>query len=70
MYLTVIILIIAVCVFLVLAILSQSSKGGASSVLGGGSTQMLGVQRTSDLLEKITWGLAISLMVAFALAIF
>lgn len=58
-------LTIIVSLFLVLVVLAQNSKGGGlSSQFGGsGSSQLMGVKKTSDLLEKITWGLAIALVV-------
>ena len=59
-----IILIVLVSLLLMLVILAQNSKGGGlSSQFGGsGSSQLIGVKRTGDLLEKITWGLAIALI--------
>lgn len=56
-------LIIVVAILLILVVLAQNSKGGGlSSQFGGSSTaQMIGVKKTSDLLEKLTWGLAIGL---------
>ncbi len=58
-------LIIFVCVILILAVLAQNSKGGglSSQFAGAGSNQLMGVKKTSDLLEQITWGLAISLII-------
>ena len=57
-------LAIFVSILLVLVVLSQSSKGGISSnFIGAGASQMMGVKRTSDLLEKLTWGFAIGLVV-------
>ncbi|MDH5367156.1 MAG: preprotein translocase subunit SecG [Cyclobacteriaceae bacterium] len=58
-------LIVVVSVLLVLVILAQNSKGGGlSSQFGGsGASNMIGVKKTTDLLEKITWGLAITLCV-------
>jgi preprotein translocase subunit SecG len=57
-------LIVIICLLLVLVVLAQNSKGGglSSQFGGGGASQMIGVKRTSDLLEKITWGLAIALL--------
>lgn len=65
MYTVVITLTIIVAVLLVLVVLAQNSKGGGlSSQFGGAgsSSQMIGVKRTTDLLEKITWGLGIALL--------
>lgn len=61
-------LIILAAVLLVLVILAQNSKGGGlSSQFGGaGASNMIGVKKTGDLLEKMTWGLAI---VIFALTL-
>jgi len=58
-------LILLISVLLVLIILAQNSKGGGlSSQFGGSSTsQIMGVKRTGDLLEKLTWGMAIAILV-------
>lgn len=50
---------------LVLIILAQNSKGGGlSSQFGGsGASNLIGVKKTGDLLENITWVLAVSLIV-------
>lgn len=65
MYIALISIIIFVCVLLVLVVLSQNSKGGGlSGQFGGaGASQLMGVKRTGDLLEKLTWGFAIALVV-------
>ncbi|MEQ9442601.1 MAG: preprotein translocase subunit SecG [Cyclobacteriaceae bacterium] len=66
MYTFIITLTIIVAVLLVLVVLAQNSKGGGLSSQFGGSgssTQMIGVKRTADFLEKATWVLAISLMI-------
>lgn len=57
-------LIIVVSILLMLLVLAQNSKGGGLAAMGGsGTAQMMGVKRTSDLLEKLTWGFAIALFV-------
>jgi len=58
-------LITITAILLVLVVLAQNSKGGGlSSQFGGsGSSQLMGVKRTTDLMEKITWGLAIALVI-------
>ena len=65
MYIALVSIIIFVCVLLVLVVLAQNSKGGGlSGQFGGaGASQLMGVKRTGDLLEKLTWGFAIALMV-------
>ena len=56
--------IILVSFLLVLVILAQNPKGGLSSQFGGsGTSNIIGVKKTGDLLENITWSLAIGLFV-------
>jgi preprotein translocase subunit SecG len=62
MYFLLIIAII-VCILLGAIVLIQNPKGGGLSSNFSGSSQLLGVQKTGDILEKGTWILAISLMV-------
>ncbi len=54
------VLIGIIAVLLIGVVLIQNSKGGglAGEFGGNSATQMFGVQKTTDLLEKITWGLA------------
>src|SRR5690606_3210624 len=56
-------IIIFLAVLLVLIILAQNSKGGGlSSQFGGsGASNIIGVKKTGDLLEKLTWAFAIAL---------
>ncbi len=68
MYLVLVILIIIVCVLLGLIVLIQNPKGGGLNSNFSSSSQMMGVQKTGDFLEKGTWVLAITLMV-LALAV-
>lgn len=58
-------LIIFVCFLLVVVILAQNSKGGGlSSQFGGsGAANIMGVKKTGDLLERLTWGFVITVMV-------
>lgn len=62
---TVIVLICILTVLLILIVLVQNSKGGGlTGEFGGlGSNQLMGVKKTTDLLEQITWGLGIGIMV-------
>ena len=64
MFKLLIILAIIVAVLLMLIVLVQNSKGGGlSSQFGGsGANQVIGVKKTTDLLEKVTWGFAIALL--------
>jgi preprotein translocase subunit SecG len=63
MYLLVTILILIICVLLVLIVLVQNSKGGGLAANFQGSTQIMGVRKTTDFLEKSTWTMAAALMV-------
>lgn len=56
------ILIILVCILLVLVILVQNSKGGGIQSQFGAATQIMGVKRGTEFIEKATWGLAIALI--------
>ena len=63
MYTIFAILTIISSILLVLVVLVQNPKGGGlSSSFGGGGNQMMGVKKTTDFLEKATWGLAIILI--------
>jgi len=59
------IVISLVCLLLILVVLIQNPKGGGldSTFGGGGATQMFGAAKSTDLITKITWGLAIALFV-------
>lgn len=59
-----IVIICILTVLLILIVLIQNSKGGGlSGEFGGlGSNQLMGVKKTTDLLEQITWGLGIGVM--------
>lgn len=61
------VLIILASLLLILVVLVQNSKGGGLASNFAGSNQVMGVRKTTDFLEKATWGLAISLVI-FCLA--
>jgi len=63
MYLLLLIIAIIVCLCLGLIVLIQNPKGGGLSSNFSSSSQLMGVQKTGDFLEKGTWVLAIGLMV-------
>lgn len=61
------ILITIACILLTLVVLVQNPKGGGlGASFGGFNNQVMGVQRTTDFLEKATWTLAI-VLIAFSL---
>lgn len=57
------IIILIVCGLLALVILAQNPKGGGLASGFTGASQIGGVQRTADFLEKSTWTLSGTLMV-------
>jgi preprotein translocase subunit SecG len=63
MFTVLISIIVVLAVLLVLVILGQNSKGGVGSAFGGGASQIMGVTKTGDILEKSTWVLAVSILV-------
>lgn len=63
MYIVVSALIFIVAILLILIVLVQNSKGGGLASNFSSSNQIMGVRKTTDFLEKATWGLAIALVV-------
>lgn len=61
MYTVIVILILLVCLFLAVVILIQNSKGGGLAANFSAPNQIMGVRKTTETIEKITWGLAIAL---------
>jgi preprotein translocase subunit SecG len=62
------VLITIVCFLLIIVIMVQNPKGGGLSSSIGGSTQLGGVQKTTDFLDKSTWVLAGALIVLVLLS--
>lgn len=64
-----IVFVILVCLIVVAAILMcfivliQNSKGGGLAAGFASSNQIMGVRKTTDMLEKLTWGLAVFMVV-------
>lgn len=61
MYTVIVILILIVCLFLAVVVLIQNSKGGGLAANFSAPNQIMGVRKTTETIEKITWGLAIAL---------
>jgi preprotein translocase subunit SecG len=55
--------IIILSVLLILVILGQNSKGGVGAAFGGSASQIMGVTKTGNILEKSTWVLAVSVLI-------
>lgn len=63
MYTLITVVIFIICILLVLIVLVQNSKGGGLASNFQASTQVMGVRKTADFLEKTTWSLAAALLV-------
>ena len=63
MYTVITVFLIIICLLLALVVLVQNSKGGGLASGFSSSNQVMGVRKTTDVLEKLTWGLAIALMI-------
>lgn len=63
MYTFITILIILVCALMILIVLVQKPKGGGLASNFSSTNQVMGVKRTTDVVEKTTWILSIALFV-------
>lgn len=64
MYIVISIVILILCVLLSLVVLVQNPKGGGlSQSLGGVSSQVFGAKNSAGLVEKVTWYLAMAIVV-------
>ena len=63
MYLLFVGLIVLAAVLMCFVVLIQNSKGGGLSSSFAASNQIMGVRKTTDFIEKLTWGLAIFMVV-------
>lgn len=66
MYTLFVILIVLAALLMIGIVLIQESKGGGLASNFSSSNQIMGVRKTTDFVEKTTWGLAIS-MVLFSI---
>ncbi len=62
---TLTILIAIVCVMLMVVVLVQNPKGGGvdSTFGGAAANQVFGAAKSTDFIEKLTWGLAAALFI-------
>ena len=61
-YLFVILILIASLLMIGIVLIQESKGGGLSSQFNAGN-QLAGVRKTTDFIEKATWGLAIAMVV-------
>ena len=64
MYLFLVILMVVAAVLMCFIVLIQNSKGGGLASGFSSSNEILGVRKTTDVLEKLTWGLAVFMVIA------
>ena len=58
-----VILIVIASILMILIVLIQESKGGGLASNFSSSNAIMGVRKTTDVVEKATWGLAIAMVV-------
>ena len=63
LYTLIIVLIIIASILMCGIVLIQESKGGGLASGFSSSNQIMGVRKTTDFLEKATWGIAIAMVV-------
>ncbi len=63
MYLLFVGLMVLAALLMCFVVLIQNSKGGGLSSSFAASNQIMGVRKTTDFIEKLTWGLAIFMVV-------
>lgn len=63
MYTLFIVLIVLVSLLMVFIVLIQESKGGGLASNFSSSNAIMGVRKTTDFIEKATWGLAAAMVV-------
>jgi preprotein translocase subunit SecG len=69
MYIAIVILIVILSILLTLFVLVQNSKGGGLSAGFSSSNQIMGVRKTTDFVEKMTWGLVIGIVLLSVVAV-
>ena len=69
MYNVLIVLIVIAAILLAIIVLIQESKGGGLASGFAASNAIMGVRRTTDLIEKTTWGLAIAIVVLSVISV-
>lgn len=63
MYTVLVVLAVLTAVFMCFIVLIQESKGGGLASSFSSSNQIMGVRKTTDVIEKTTWALAAILVV-------
>lgn len=69
MYILLTVLIVIAALLLILLVLVQNSKGGGLAAGFNSGNQVMGVRKTTDFLEKSTWGLTAFIVVLAIVAV-
>jgi len=64
MYILIVILVVLASLLMIGIVLIQESKGGGLASSFSSSNQIMGVRKTTDMIEKATWSLAAFMVVA------
>ncbi len=70
MYIFISILAVVAAVVLIILVLAQNSKGGGLAAGFSSSNSIMGVRKTTEFVEKLTWGFAAAIIVLSILATF
>ena len=62
-YTLLVVLIVLVAILMIFIVLIQESKGGGLASNFSSTNSIMGVRKTTDIVEKLTWGLAVALVV-------
>ena len=62
-YTLLVVLIVLVAILMILIVLIQESKGGGLASNFSSTNSIMGVRKTTDIVEKLTWGLAAAMVV-------
>ncbi len=69
MYTFVMALVVLASIILILFVLIQNSKGGGLASNFSSANQTMGVRKTTDFLEKVTWGSATFILILSFVAV-
>lgn len=62
-YTLLVVLIVLASLLMIFIVLIQESKGGGLASNFSSTNSIMGVRKTTDIVEKITWGLAIAMVI-------
>jgi preprotein translocase subunit SecG len=69
MYTSIIILVVLASILMCLIVLIQESKGGGLAADYSNNNQILGAPKTTNFIEKATWGLAAAMIVLSVISV-